>query len=244
MPNTRSKLARDANLVAAYIDGGSTASFAAVGRRYGVSGERARQLVVEYERVTGRKVPRASERRVPPARPPRPSLAQRLLQHASHNAASGCWQWIGSVGGAGHPLFSGGGENYAHRLSYKLWREAIPVRFRVVPSCGLRTCINPFHLLALPPAEALRFTARWDESQGAFRPRMRKPQTHCRRGHELTPANTEWNHSTKRGKDGTEVPVRTRLCRICAQARRRRYRQSRANRIANTPRVLRRVTLS
>lgn len=207
-------------------------SFASVGRRYGISGERARQYVVEYERVTGEKVPRAHERRPPPeVRPPRPSVAQRLLLAVRHVPEYGCWEWTGRTSARGHPLFTGEGESYANRLAYKLWCGPVPPGFHVVPACARRACISPFHLLALPPGAALRFTQRWDQARNAPKPAARQPWTHCRQGHELTPENTEWNHSTRRrGPDRCLVAVTTRLCRICARARRRRYQQSRAMR--------------
>lgn len=228
MSSNSRDLARRADVVAAYINGGEAVSFASVGRRYGISGERARQYLVEYERVTGEKVPRAHERRASrKARPPRPSVAQRLLLQVRRVPECDCWDWIGPTSAGGHPLFSGEGEHYANRLAYKLWCGPVPTGFHVVPSCARRACISPFHLLALSPGAALRFTRRWDQERDAPKPTGPQPRTHCRRGHELTPENTEWNHSSKRGPDGCPLAVRTRLCRICAQARRRRFRKSR-----------------
>jgi len=224
-------LERRANVVAAYLDAGEGVTFASVGRRFGMSGERVRQYVVDFERDTGTKVPRAHERRTPPqVRQPRPSAAQRLLLHVRYAADCECWDWIGPMSVGGHPLVSAEGESYANRLAYKLWCGPVPPGFHVVPSCARHGCISPFHLLALSPRAALRFTRRWDQARDAPRPTVRQPQTHCRRGHELTPENTEWNHSTKRDRHGCLVAVTTRLCRTCARARRRRYEQSRARR--------------
>jgi hypothetical protein len=238
MPGASRDVARRANVVAAYIDAGDGVSFAAVGRRFGISGERVRQYVVEYERDTGEKVPRLHVRRTAPqARPPRPSAAQRLLRHVRFVATCECWEWTGRTSAGGHPLLSAEGESYANRLAYKLWCGPVPSGFHVVPSCARQACVSPFHLVALSPGAALRFTKRWDQARDALRPRTRQPWTHCRRGHELTPENIEWNHSSKRDGDGRLVAVTTRLCRICARARRLRYEQSRDRRGARDPSV-------
>lgn len=223
--------ARNYEIVAAYIAGGASASFASVGSLYGLSGERVRQIVGQYEAATGLKVPRARAGRVRSTAPPvRASIAQRLLRHASLVVQTCCWEWNGQVDRAGRPSFSAGSERYAHRLAFKLWCGPIPPRFHVVPACGTRACISPLHLVALAPSAALRLTRRWDRVADAPRSVSRTKQTHCRRGHEFTPENTEWNHSTKRDRAGLVVAVRTRLCRICARVRRRRFRQRRAAR--------------
>jgi hypothetical protein len=46
-----------------------------------------------------------------------------------------------------------------------------------------------------------------------------QPSTHCKRGHEFTPENTQWVNVTSPG--GTTR--RGRLCRICSRARVKRY---------------------
>jgi hypothetical protein len=49
----------------------------------------------------------------------------------------------------------------------------------------------------------------------------RQPRTHCLRGHEFTPENTQWVNVPRVG--GT---AKGRLCRICSRARARRYLES------------------
>jgi hypothetical protein len=55
----------------------------------------------------------------------------------------------------------------------------------------------------------------------APQPKIR-PRTHCLRGHEFTPENTQWINVPVTDANGARVQ-RSRLCRICSRARVRRY---------------------
>jgi hypothetical protein len=56
------------------------------------------------------------------------------------------------------------------------------------------------------------------------------PRTHCLRGHEFTPKNTQWVKVPRVGGTG-----KSRLCRICSRARARRYLDSHPRPKAATP---------
>jgi hypothetical protein len=96
----------------------------------------------------------------------------------------------------------------------------IPPRHSVRNGCGNLRCVRPEHLKLV---ERIYHAAA---SGGLEKRRAAKAaQTHCRRGHELTPSNTlhdSWNWKGKR--------FHGRRCRTCyrvlhAQAKRWRYRR-------------------
>lgn len=58
----------------------------------------------------------------------------------------GCWLWKGSTDG-GYGLFWRGGERYAHRWSYRLFKGFIPRGRLVRHRCDVKTCVNPEHLV-------------------------------------------------------------------------------------------------
>jgi len=74
------------------------------------------------------------------------SLRYRLLGSILVDA-SGCFLWQRSriKGGYGN-IRVGNGNQYAHRLSYILFRSPIPDGLYVLHSCDVRRCINPSHL--------------------------------------------------------------------------------------------------
>lgn len=221
---------RDRKVVAAYAEGGLEATFRSVADEVGLAPERVRQLVVRWEAETGQSIPRTPERRRAAKlaeearrlgdeearrRIPSPSIAQRLLAQVRANAETECWEWTGSLmypGGRPYPKFDALDEQFAHRVSFRLWIGPIPPEHLVLQACDGRFCINPFHLFTIAKGDAVRL---WNT--GAKRP----PATHCKRGHALTDDNVIWNTSAAY-RCGIRTTVRTRLCRICAQDRQRR----------------------
>jgi hypothetical protein len=212
----------DAEVAAFYVSS-ENPSFHATGEHFGVSRETARQAVRRWESATGQTVGRAPARRrkareeaaaakreVKP-----PSLAQRLLSRAHLNKETGCWDWDGplhSQDGKNYPSFHALGEQFAHRVSYRMWVGPIPDEHLVLRTCGRFVCIAPFHLRGVSRGEGAR---EW--SLGG----RRAPVTHCKRGHALTPDNISWNTCTEI-RNGERVTKRYRLCRICLEERQRR----------------------
>lgn len=209
-------------MVTTYAQGGVDATFRSVGRAVGLSGERVRQIVERWEKETGQRIPRAPERRQIARREAEearkrvgpPSLPQRLLSHVRAVPGTDCWEWTGPFM---HPnrafaRFVALGEQFANRVSYRLWRGDIPPGHVILQACGGRFCVNPFHLFTVSRGEAAHL---WCAGRGA------PPQEHCKRGHALTGDNITWNTSSA-VRNGARVTVRTRLCRICARERHRR----------------------
>jgi hypothetical protein len=216
-------LKRDARVVAAYAEGGVGATFGSVGAKLDLSAERVRQIVERWEKETGQRIPRAPERRRIARRQAEearkriapPSLAQRLLAHVRAVPGSDCWEWTGPLmhpNGRAFGRFEALGEQFANRVSFRLWRGEIPPGHVVLQACGGRFCINPFHLFTVSRGEAARL---WGRRRGA------PAQERCKRGHSLTDDNVTWNTSSTI-RNGERVTVRTRLCRICARDRHRR----------------------
>jgi hypothetical protein len=196
-----------------------------VGDKLGLSGERVRQIVERWEEEAGQRIPRAPERRRVARREaelekarkriPPPTVSQRLLAHVRADPATGCWEWTGPFSEPnGHRFarFEALDEQFAHRVSFRLWCGPIPPGHVVLPACGGRLCINPFHLFTVTRGEAARLWGRGREAP---------PVTHCKRGHALTPDNVVGNTSSAT-RGGIRVTTRTRLCRICARDRARR----------------------
>jgi hypothetical protein len=116
----------------------------------------------------------------------------------------GCWVWQGFCQ---KPPRAYGETNYlgkkwrVHRLMYTLVYGPIPDGKLVCHKCDNPSCCNPDHLWLGTHLENMSDCRAKDRYHYAN-------LTHCKRGHEFTPENTEW-----RG------PGHLRQCRTCARAR-------------------------
>jgi hypothetical protein len=73
---------------------------------------------------------------------------------------TGCWVWNAALHPTGYPMSSQAEEQYAHRLSYKIYKGPIPEGKTLDHLCRNRSCINPAHLEAVSLAENVRRSPR------------------------------------------------------------------------------------
>jgi hypothetical protein len=114
-----------------------------------------------------------------------------------------CMLWTSALDWGGYPMYwlderRRGAR--AHRVAFKAVIGPIPVGLTLDHLCRVRHCVNPGHL---EPC-----TAGENAARSPLAPyNVKKAQTHCKRGHAFTPANT------RRRRGG-----RSRCCRTCDRA--------------------------
>ena len=92
---------------------------------------------------------------------------------------SGCWLWTASTSNGYGIIKVRGRFRGAHRVSYEIYRGAIPPGFVTDHLCRVPCCVNPDHLEVVTIGENVR---RGDNHH--------RRKTACKRGHPFTPENT------------------------------------------------------
>ena len=119
------------------------------------------------------------------------------------NSPGGCWEWTAGKNAQGYGCFSRG-KNFpqvrASRVAYTLCVGPVPDGLFMCHRCDNPPCCNPAHLYVGTYVENNRDTL----ARGRRNDRW---NTHCHRGHPMTPDNT---YVTRGGKG--------RRCRACTLA--------------------------
>lgn len=121
-------------------------------------------------------------------RGPKPiPLEQRLWEKIEAGGNNECWDWTGSKDPAGYGrLFVGGRGGRpvsAHRLAWESAnRRMMPLHLHACHSCDNPSCCNPGHVFPGSRFDNMRDAASKGRMHG-------QRNTHCSRGHELTPDN-------------------------------------------------------
>ena len=122
----------------------------------------------------------------------------RFWRKVSPAPSHACWQWHGAVGASGYGNVGRNKVTYlVHRVAYELTFGPIPDGLDVDHLCGSKRCVNPLHLEAVTLLVNMR-------RRYSMEPDGR--ETHCLRGHELSPEN-----ALSRG-----AKYRLPACRVCA----------------------------
>ena len=115
----------------------------------------------------------------------------RLLNKADYDAATDCWNWLGSLNKDGYGRICINYVDYlAHRLSFKLHIGNIEDGKELDHLCRNRRCINPFHLEEV--------THRENILRGIAPAALHARKTECPYGHKFDKANTRFNANGSR----------------------------------------------
>jgi hypothetical protein len=130
----------------------------------------------------------------------RNDLESQLERNAEKVTESGCWIWHGGLHKDGYGIMKVAQKRkLVHRLTYELYRGAIPIGLEIDHLCRVRCCVNPAHLEVVEHHENVR-------RGNAGGPNSRK--THCPSGHPYDAENTY------------SPPGRiARACKICKRKR-------------------------
>lgn len=179
---------RDEALVGRYqelLDLGNRRPLTQVGSEFGITRERARQIIVGHEAREGDKVERVYERNrrlKSAARPPKPTVAQRLLGNVRLEGE--CWIWSGTThviggrrrGAISLPTAFRRLGQYPERVAYKFWRGPLGKHDFLVPDveCGNWLCINPWHRHVETPLQRFQASPAWDHERGGWKHARRR----------------------------------------------------------------------
>ena len=122
---------------------------------------------------------------------------------SSTGSVTECWLWHGGLDSSGYGLVKHNGRTMgAHRLAYLTLIGPVPDGLVIDHICGVRTCVNPWHM---EPVTILENVRRGRSGQ------FQKNKTKCKHGHDYLPGNLY------------VTPLGKRMCRTCSREASRRY---------------------
>ena len=122
-------------------------------------------------------------------------MTERFWSKVDVSAPNECWEWTAGRNSTGYGTFRIGRDmRGAHRVAYELSVGPIPEGLQIDHLCRNVTCVNPAHLEPV--------TQRENSLRGVSPAAVNATKTHCPKGHEYTPENTEMDSGGRR-------------CRIC-----------------------------
>lgn len=122
------------------------------------------------------------------SQPERP-FAERFWEKVDRSGD--CWIWQGAKTPLGYGVFyTAGSTQQAHRIAYEMVHGPILSVLVIDHLCRTPACVNPAHLEPV----AQRENVLRGESPSARNAR----KTHCKNGHEFTPANTYYFRGDRR----------------------------------------------
>lgn len=114
-----------------------------------------------------------------------PPAIERFLSAVMPVTESGCWIWMDHLLASGYGALYTTKNTRAHRFSYEHFVGPIPEGMVIDHLCGIKCCVNPDHLEAVPQKENMR---------RAWARKSRKP--FCRQGHPRSGDNAYKNPTT------------------------------------------------
>jgi hypothetical protein len=122
-----------------------------------------------------------------------------------------CWRWMGHHIGTGYGAFSIRGKAYpAHRVAFIIAGGELGGMDTIDHLCLTKDCVNVAHFDVCSLRENQR--RAWAVQYWTH---YNHRKTHCKRGHEFTPANIRWIGP---------ADARRRACRTCIAAYRKATR--------------------
>jgi HNH endonuclease len=111
------------------------------------------------------------------------SARDRIEMNVSMIPITGCWMWMGAIGGRGYGLITFRGRQWlAHRLAFQAFRGPLTEGKVLDHLCRSTWCVNPAHLDEVTQFENMH--------RGQSPPILRRQSATCRNGHGFTPENT------------------------------------------------------
>lgn len=139
------------------------------------------------------------------------ALVARIERYSIPEPNSGCWLWLGAVFRRGYGSVRSNGKCVsAHRLSYTLFRGAIPDGMQVLHKCDMPCCVNPDHLWLGTYLDNV--ADREAKGRGVVPNRLHRGTTYDKRRRKWRAYITVGKRSQSLGSFSTEPEAHTAYC--------------------------------